>query len=173
MRRNGQIVTVPLAYEVRRIDFGDGEKEAMTIPWGDVATAYTTTGIPNIQVFMPAPPKLIASARRANLIRPLLGLAWVQRLIKARIAKTVKGPMKSSTPACPPLCGVRPPTLEATAKTARIRTANGYSLTIAGSLAVVEYLMSHGPEGGAYTPAKLVGVDLVTGLPGSGGMEVR
>ena len=50
--------------------------------------------------------------------------------------------------------------------------ANGYSLTIAGSLAVAEYLMSHRPEGGAYTPAKLVGVDLVTGLPGSGGMEV-
>jgi len=37
---------VPLAYRVRRIDFGDGEREAMTIPWGDVSTAYYTTGIP-------------------------------------------------------------------------------------------------------------------------------
>ena len=32
VRRYGLIVSVPLAYKVRRIDFGDGEKEAMTIP---------------------------------------------------------------------------------------------------------------------------------------------
>ena len=50
--------------------------------------------------------------------------------------------------------------------------ANGYSLTIAGSLAVAEYLMSHRPEGGAYTPAKLVGVDLVMELPRSGKMGI-
>ena len=172
VRRNGQIVTVPLAYEVRRIDFGDGEKEAMTIPWGDVATAYYTTGIPNIQVFMPAPPQLIASARRANLIRPLLGLAWVQRLIKARIANTVKGPSEEQRACMPTFVWGEATNARGERKTARIRTANGYSLTIAGSLAVVEYLMSHRPEGGAYTPATLVGVDLVTGLPGSGGMEV-
>ncbi len=172
VRRNGQIVTVPLAYEVRRIDFGDGEKEAMTIPWGDVATAYYTTGIPNIQVFMPAPPKLIASARRANLIRPLLGLAWVQRLIKARIAKPVKGPNEEQRARMPTFVWGEATNARGDRKTARIRTANGYSLTVAGSLAVVEYLMSHRPEGGAYTPAKLVGVDLVTGLPGSGDLDI-
>ena len=50
--------------------------------------------------------------------------------------------------------------------------ANGYSLTIAGSLAVAEYFMSHRPEGGAYTPAKWVGVDLVMELPRSGKMGI-
>jgi len=57
-------------------------------------------------------------------------------------------------------------------KTARIRTANGYSLTITGSLAVVDYLMQNKPAGGAYTPAKLVGADLVTRLPGSGPLQI-
>jgi len=45
VRRDGKIVSVPLAYRVRRIDFGAGEKLAMTIPWGDVSTAWHTTGI--------------------------------------------------------------------------------------------------------------------------------
>jgi short subunit dehydrogenase-like uncharacterized protein len=57
-------------------------------------------------------------------------------------------------------------------RTARIKTANGYSLTVTGALAVVEHLLSHDVPGGAYTPAKLIGPDLVTRLPGSGPMQI-
>ncbi|MDN7799413.1 MULTISPECIES: saccharopine dehydrogenase family protein [Burkholderia cepacia complex] len=172
VRRDGKIVTVPLAYEVRRIDFGDGEKEAMTIPWGDVSTAWHTTGIPNIEVFIPGSPRMIANARRANYIRPLLGLLWVQKLIKARIAKTVKGPSEEKRAKMPTFVCGEVTNARGEKKTARIRTANGYSLTIAGSLAVVEHLMAARPAGGAYTPARLVGADLVKRLPGSGLLQV-
>ncbi|CAM4496393.1 MAG: hypothetical protein LEGION0403_FIIPPAGN_01689 [Legionella sp.] len=37
--------------KTRFIDFGKGEKLATTIPWGDVSTAFYTTGIPNIEVY--------------------------------------------------------------------------------------------------------------------------
>ena len=57
-------------------------------------------------------------------------------------------------------------------RTARIKTANGYSLTVTGALAVVEHLLANDVPGGAYTPAKLVGPDLVTRLPGSGPLQV-
>ncbi|UXJ49582.1 saccharopine dehydrogenase family protein [Pseudomonas citronellolis] len=172
VRRDGRIVSVPLAYKVRRIDFGDGEKEAMTIPWGDVSTAYHTTGIPNIEVFIPGSPRMIASARRANYIRPLLGIGWVQRLIKARIARTVKGPSEEKRALQPTFVWGEAINARGERKTARIRTANGYSLTITGSLTVVEYLMTHQPAGGAYTPAKLVGADLVSQLPESGPLRI-
>lgn len=78
---------MPLAYEVRNIDFGDGEKPAMTIPWGDVATAFYTTGIPNIEVFIPGSAKMIANTKRANYIRSLLKFRWLQKLLKAHIAR--------------------------------------------------------------------------------------
>ncbi|WP_444436108.1 saccharopine dehydrogenase family protein [Pseudomonas sp. A6] len=172
VRRDGRIVSVPLAYKVRRIDFGDGEKEAMTIPWGDVSTAYHTTGIPNIEVFIPGSQRMIASARRANYIRPLLGIGWVQRLIKARIARTVKGPSEEKRALQPTFVWGEAINARGERKTARIRTANGYSLTITGSLTVVEYLMTHQPAGGAYTPAKLVGADLVSQLPESGPLRI-
>jgi short subunit dehydrogenase-like uncharacterized protein len=172
VRRDGKIVTVPLAYQVRRIDFGDGEKEAMTIPWGDVSTAYHSTGIPNIEVFIPGSPAMIANARRANWIRPLLGFAWVQNLIKARIAKTVKGPSEEKRAQMPTFVWGEATNARGEKKTARIRTANGYSLTITGSLAVVDHLMKNRPEGGAYTPSRLVGADLVTRLPESGPLQI-
>ena len=172
VRRDGRIVTVPLAFEVRRIDFGAGEKDAMTIPWGDVSTAYQTTHIPNIQVFIPGSPRVIANARRANYVRPLLRLPWIQNLIKARIAKTVKGPSETKRAQMPSFVWGEATNARGEKKTARIRTANGYSLTITGSLAVVDHLMTVRPAGGAYTPARLMGADLVTHLPGSGPLQI-
>lgn len=172
VRRDGKIETVPLAYRVRRIDFGDGTKEAMTIPWGDVSTAYHTTGIPNIEVFIPGSPRMISGAKRANYIRPLLGIKFVQKVIKARIAKTVKGPDEAARAKMPTYVWGEATNARGEKKTARIRTANGYSLTITGSLAVIDYLMQNQPAGGAYTPSKLVGADLVTSLPESGPMQI-
>lgn len=173
LRRAGKIVRVPLAHGTRRIDFGDGEKLAMTIPWGDVSTAFHTTGIPDIEVYIPASPRLIANARRANYIRPLLGLGIVQNFLKRRIARSVKGPDQKTRDQLPTYVWGEAVNAKGQKKTARVRTANGYSLTITGSLAVVEHLMKHKPAGGAYTPSKLVGADLVTRLPGSGPLSIE
>ena len=172
VRRDGVIVSVPLAHEVRRIDFGDGEKLAMSVPWGDVATAFYTTCIPNITVFVPGSPRVIAGARRAGYIRPLLGLPPVQALLKALIGRTVKGPAAEVRDRLPTYVWGEVRNARGATKTARVRTANGYSLTVTGALAVVEHVLAAQPAGGATTPAQLVGADLVTRLPGSGPLEI-
>ena len=52
IRRDGRIVKVPAAYKIETIPFTeDLSATAVTIPWGDVSTAYYSTGIPNIEVF--------------------------------------------------------------------------------------------------------------------------
>lgn len=172
VRRAGQIVTVPMAHHVRRIDFGDGVKSAMSIPWGDVATAFYTTGIPNIEVFVPATSTMIFGAKSMNVLRPLLKLSLVQNLIKARIGKSVVGPDEELRAKLPTFVWGEARNARGETKTARIQTANVYSVTITGSLAVIEYLLNNQPTGGAYTPAKLLGADLVTRLPGSGSLQI-
>jgi short subunit dehydrogenase-like uncharacterized protein len=172
VRRDGKIVAVPLAYSVRKIDFGGGEKLSMTIPWGDVSTAWYTTGIPNIEVFLPGSPGMIAHARRANYFRWLIGWPPMQRAIKKRIGKTVKGPDETLREKQPTFVWGEARNAAGTVRTARIKTANGYSLTITGSLAVVEHLLREQPAGGAYTPSRLLGADLVTKLPGSGELSI-
>lgn len=172
VRRNGKIVSVPLAYEVRKIDFGAGEKLAMTIPWGDVSTAYHSTGIPNIEVFIPGSPSMIANAKRANYVRWLLGLAPVQSFLKNRIGKTVKGPDTATRDKLTTCVWGEVVNAKGEKKTARIKTANGYSLTVTGSLAVTEFLLSNTVTGGAYTPSKLMGADLVTRLPDSSNITI-
>lgn len=173
VRENGVIRAVPLAWHVRRIDFGDGEKLAMTIPWGDVCTAWFSTGIPNIEVFIPGSPGMIANARRANYFRWFLGLAPVQRFIKARIARTVKGPSAAQREQLVTHVWGEARNAAGATKTARITVANGYALTVSGALAVVAHLSAQRPAGGAYTPSRLCGAGLVQKLPGSGPLRIE
>jgi short subunit dehydrogenase-like uncharacterized protein len=172
VRRNGRIVEVPLAYETRRIDFGDGEKLAMTIPWGDVATAYYSTGIPNIEVFIPGSPRLVKNAKRANHIRWLLGLKPVQALLKAQAGK-VQGPDAAARERMPTFVWGEARNARGEKRTARLQTANGYSLTVTGALAVVQALLTRQDQGGAFTPSGLFGPEFVETLPGSGKIVIR
>ena len=154
------------------IDFGDGEKLAMTIPWGDVSTAFHSTGIPNIEVYIPGSPRLVKNARRANKLRWLLRLSPVQTLLKKRIEKTVRGPDAATRDKMPTFVWGEVRDDSGHQLVARVRTANGYSLTVSGSLAVIAHLNENKPEGGAYTPSRLVGWQLVERLPGSGAIAV-
>lgn len=173
VRENGEIRSVPLAYRVRDIDFGDGRKTAMTIPWGDVATAYYSTGIPNIEVFLASPPAVIRAARRANHFRWLLGMKLVQRFIKQRIGRRIKGPDADARERLATYVWGEARNAAGAVRTARIKTANGYALTITGALAVVDFLREQRVAGGAYTPSRLCGADLVSRLPGSGPVQMN
>ena len=174
IRKDGKIIAVPLAHSTRSIDFGEGgEKLAMTFPWGDVSTAFYTTGIPNIEVYITGSRVLITGARNANLIHWLLRLGLAQTFLKGTIEKTLKGPSRENREASPSYVWGEVSNEQGQVKTARIKTANGYSLTVTGALAVVEHLLRIQVQGGTYTPATLVGPNLVVRLPGSGPLRVE
>lgn len=168
VRRGGKITRVPMGFATRDIDFGNGLKRAMAFPWGDVSTAYYTTGIANIAVYLAAPAALIWGARIGNLLGPLLGLGPVQAALKAR-AGEVAGPDAAARAATP--CYVWGEVRNAAGKrvTARIKTANGYDVTVHGALAVAQHLLTRNETpSGAFTPARLCGARLIETLPGSG-----
>jgi hypothetical protein len=70
VRRNGEIAAVPFAYRTRLIDFGRGEALGVTIPWGDVATAYYSTGIPDIEVYLRSASAAVFGMRCLNFLGP-------------------------------------------------------------------------------------------------------
>ena len=172
VRRAGRIVGKPLGHAPRRIDFGTGVKSAMAISWGDVSTAFHTTGIPNISVYIPASGSAIFGARAANLIRPLLRLGPVKRWLQALIGRRVKGPDEAARSRTGVYVWGEAINAAGVKRTARIKTVNGYSLTVTGALEVTQYLLGTKVAGGAITPSRLLGSDLVTRLPGSGPMVV-
>lgn len=172
VRENGKIVTKPLGKLTRKIDFGAGDgkgaKHAMSIPWGDVSTAYRTTGIPNIRVYIPMPPSKIKQAQRANYVKWLLDLKPVQNLLKSRIGKTVKGPNEAKRAKLVTYVWGEAKSAAGETKVARIKTANGYDVTWQGGIVIANHLIANAPaEGGHYTPAMLMGSRFVESLEGS------
>lgn len=172
VRHDGEIKQVPMAYKTREIDFGDGAKLAVTIPWGDVSTAFHTTGIPNVEVYIPTSEKQIRMMKAANLAKPLLGLSMVQDVLKKR-AEKVDGPDEEKRSTTPAFVWGEAVNAQGDVAIAKTKTANGYTLTIWGSLACVcHVLMTRNLPGGAYTPSKLMGNELIERLDGCSAIEI-
>jgi saccharopine dehydrogenase (NAD+, L-lysine-forming) len=167
MRRDGQVVAVEEGYRVEAIPFLDKPRKAVTIPWGDVSTAYHSTGIPNIEVYAAMPEARIRLVQ--GPMRKLLGLSPVQKLAKG-LASLSRGPGEA----------YRQRTRSQVwgqARNARgaIRTKAGtgpevYDLTVRAALAVVERMLAGGLAPGATTPSLAFGPEFARELPG---MEIR
>lgn len=172
IRRSGRIVDLPIGRGCREIDFGRGPKLAMPIPWGDVATAFYTTGIPNITVFTPISSSLLALARLMNAFGFILRSPHVQNWLIARIEKTVKGPDAATRDASPTWLWGEAKDPSGRSKEIRIASLNGYSLTVFSSLAIVERLIANGFASGCWTPARIMGEDFILSLPGTTTLEL-
>lgn len=167
VRREGRIVEVPLASQTRRVDFGNSERLAVGIPWGDVSTAYYSTGIGNIEVLTASSTKAVARMRRANLLRPLLRKRWVRGLIKFGIEQRLRPPSTAQRDNNPSFVWGEVRNDAGRIVTGRVVTANGYALTVASSLAIMTEVLSGRHPPGYATPSMLVGADFVSTLPGS------
>jgi short subunit dehydrogenase-like uncharacterized protein len=167
IRSSGRIVAVEHAFRVRDIDFGDGVKAATTIPWGDVSTAHHTTGIPNIEVYVPMPPAQIATLRRLKYLLPLMRLAPVQSFLKARVTKRTVGPDAAARGRLPTWVWGEAQAPSGGLVEARIKVGNLYAFTAHAALGVTERLLEGPVAAGYRTPSQVVGARFIESLPGS------
>lgn len=167
IRRGGALVVVPAAWKLRTFDFGDGPVRCVTIAWGDVWTAWHSTGIPDIEVFMAAPAAVRAVLRASRLVGPILGAPPVQRVIAAAVRRFVTGPTavaRSRTQAV--LHGeVEDPSGRRAA--ARLTVADGYTFTARSAVACAERVLAGGVPAGFQTPSRAFGADFVLSIEGS------
>ena len=82
VRREGRIMTVSRPKETS-CDFGEGPVPTLVLPWGDVSTAYYSTGIKNIEVRMAVTPPLRIAMGLPRFARKIAGMPLVQSFLKA------------------------------------------------------------------------------------------
>jgi short subunit dehydrogenase-like uncharacterized protein len=164
IRRDGKIVRVPPAFDSKTIPFSCGPRMAMTIPWGDVSTAFHSTGIPNIRVYTGASPKSIARMRRIRPLLPLLGTTPVKRLLQA-FANRRTGPGAEHRASGRSYLWGRVAN-GSNEVTMTMTTPEGYAFTVLSALAAVEKLLSSPKRPGSFTTSKFFGAEFVTTIPG-------
>lgn len=166
VRRGGTLTRVPSAWKTRAIDFGRGPRACVTIPWGDVATAYHSTGIPDIEVYMAAPPATRWGMSAARYLGPLLGSRPVQRWLLRSVRAGAPGPSAERRARARCFLWGEVGDDARARVVSRLTTPDGYTLTALTSLAIVERALSGDAPAGFQTPAKAYGPDFVLGIPG-------
>jgi short subunit dehydrogenase-like uncharacterized protein len=161
VRANGVLKRVPAAWKTRAIDFGNGLVKAITIPWGDVATAYYSAGIPNIEFYMAVPRGTRVLARLSRCFGWLLGARVVQTRLRRRIQAGRPGPTEAERRAS--RCLLWGEATDDTGRKAvtRLQTPDGYDLTVQTSLAVVGRVLAGTLAPGFQTPALAFGPDFI------------
>jgi short subunit dehydrogenase-like uncharacterized protein len=168
IRKNGILSAVTLGYKVRKIDFGSGSKTAAIISWGDVSTAFYTTGIPNIEVYIALPEKAITAMKILRIFRLIISLEPFQIILKKIVDIQIKGPsIRQRKTARVRLWG-EVINSKGDCVRAHLITANGYDVTVMGALGIVRKLLEKKSAPGVYTPSQLMGNYYISKMPGCG-----
>ena len=165
IRKDGKIVPVPMAFDARKIDFPGGPRWAVTIPWGDVSTAWWSTGIPNIRVYTGTPPKQIQRMRRLRPFLPLLGWKPLKRFLQRQVEKRVTGPSEEIRRTAQMLLWGEVRNAAGKTVTKTLVTPEAYHLTAVSAVEAAVRASQGKVQPGAWTPSKAFGKDFVNELP--------
>ncbi|MBS1797791.1 MAG: saccharopine dehydrogenase NADP-binding domain-containing protein [Acidobacteria bacterium] len=164
IREDGVIVEVPAAWKTREIDFGETVETGVTIPWGDVATAFYSTGIPNIEVYTIVPEPQLRLLRLSRYLGWLLATAPVQRILQKQIP--AGGPSDAERAAGRTYLWGEAADDAGNRVESRQKGAEGYTLTALTALKITEKILAGNFRAGFQTPARAYGADLILEIEG-------
>ncbi len=155
IRENGKLSKLTLGNGVRKVRFSDKVRKVTPTVWGDLATAYITTGIPNIIVYMP-------------YSKTMVDLMKVSRLKKEKIHEwienNIQGPNEFMRNTARSYIWARTTNNDGQEAQAWLETMEGYKFTAVASVRSVEKVFELSPKG-ALTPALAFGKDFILEIP--------
>ena len=161
VRRNGVLESVPLGKLVMQVDFGTFKTVCLNIPWGDISTAWRTTGIPNIEVYTGAKASMIRNARISNYIGWFLQMPWVKRMAQRQIDKQPPGPSAERRKSGRSYVWGKVWNKAGERRESRLETLDGYTLTAKTCVLIAAKVLRGEFKAGYQTPAGAYGDSLI------------
>ncbi|MDJ0346035.1 saccharopine dehydrogenase NADP-binding domain-containing protein [Streptomyces sp. H10-C2] len=156
-RIDGEIRTVPIGWRRTRAAFASGPRTVTAIPWGDVSTAYYSTGIPNITTYTSVPPGAAVFGR-------VMRLPAAQAVARAAIGALVRGPSAKALAGTHSEAWALASDEEGRSAQATLMMPNAYELTVESVLRIMPRLAGLPP--GTQTPSKALGAGFITEFAG-------
>jgi short subunit dehydrogenase-like uncharacterized protein len=165
VRIDGEIRRVPIAWKTMEVPFRRGKQPAVTIPWGDVASAYYSTGIGNIEVYTVMPSAQIAWLRRLRFVLPLLGFRPLQSLAKNWAQRNIKGPSDEERETARSSFWGRVSDDQGKSASATLETVSGYKLTAITAVMALERVLAKQAPKGFSTASQAFGRQFIMEVP--------
>ncbi len=165
VRRGGRLVSTPAGALTRHFDFGAGRRQAMAVTWADLSSAYFTTGIADLTVFVEAGPL----GRSAYTVAG--GLAWwlnqpvVQRLVHRGLAWWPEAPPTAVLARQRRVAVGEARDASGRGVRGRLVTPDPYRVTVSAVVALRRAIETRPIRTGYCTPAGLFGAELLQQLP--------
>jgi len=166
VRIDHKLHKVSYTYKTINIDFFDFKTLAVTIPWGDISSAYKTTGIPNIEVYTGVEPKQLKLLKRANKLGWLLRQRWLKNFLIKRIDKRKEGPDEEQRNEGKTYFWGKVSDNSGNLKMSILTTPSGYKLTAMTAVLILKKVMDQNFKLGYQTPALAYGEGLILEIPG-------
>jgi short subunit dehydrogenase-like uncharacterized protein len=166
IRKAGKIISVPLHEGITEINYGPFQLQSIRIPWGDVSTAFYSTGVGNIEVFNGADPATIKRVKMSRYLNWILRARVVKDYLLKQIDKKPAGPSEEKRTNSKmflwgKVCDGH------TEKTSLLETMNGYALTAKTSVLIAQKILSGNFKTGFQTPSMAYGAELILEVEGS------
>ncbi|MGE0452597.1 MAG: trans-acting enoyl reductase family protein [Vicinamibacteria bacterium] len=166
VRVGGRLTRVPVAWKTRAIDFGRGPRSCMTIPWGDVATAYHSTGIPDVEVYASVPARLRWLMTLTRPFGPLLRTRAVRDRLVLRVRSGPPGPSAEERARGRSQLWGEASDANGARVVSRLDAPEGYTHTADAALTLAVRALGGEAPPGFKTPSLAHGPDFVLGLEG-------
>ena len=166
IRRDGKIVQVPPAWQVLEQDFGRGAVKVVSVGWGDVSTAYYSTGIPNIETYFAFPRFVIRFLKLSKSIGPLVYSRPVRNLLKWLIGFVIpSGPTRRQNETGFSLM-VGEMRGNGQVVRAKLRVPEGYRCTALTTVEIMKRILNGDFKAGFQTPSLAYGADFILQFDG-------
>lgn len=165
VRRGGEIERVPVAWRTRTVPFRDRERLAVTIPWGDLASAWRSTRIGDVTTWMAMSPKAIRLLRLARPVLGLLRIGFVRRAVQGAIERGVEGPDRRARETARSHVWGRVEDPAGRSVEGTVETPEAYAFTAVSAVESVVRVVEGSVEPGASTPSRAFGAGFVSTLP--------
>ena len=140
----------------------------MLVGWGDVSTAYHSTGIPNIETYMVFPQGIIKFLRASQLLGFLLYTRPVKNILKFAVNNLFPpGPSEARRDKGLAIIIGEVTDAEGRRAVSRLQTREGYSFTAQATVEIMKRILSSDYKTGFQTPSLVYGQDFILQFDGT------
>jgi short subunit dehydrogenase-like uncharacterized protein len=170
VRRDGRLGEVPAAWHSRTGELrgGDGatRRTAVTSPWGDLATAWRSTRIPDIETYAALSRAQRLAVGTTRWAGPALARWPLRNLAAWRIRSGRPGPSEAQRRKGRARIWGRVENERGEARESWLETPEAYSFTALTAVAALERVLAGEVSAGFQTPGLAFGPDFVLGFAG-------
>ncbi len=174
IRQNGKLVQVPPVWKALMQDFGRGPVRVISVGWGDVSTAYYSTGIPNVETYFAFPQAIINLMYDMRKVGPLLYNRPVKTILKSMINLYPKGPTEERRLKRFATMIGEVTNDQGGRAVSKLQTREGYTFTAQATVKIMQHVLNSDPSTGSgqgyktgfQTPSLAYGSDFILQFEG-------